>query len=111
MLPPGGVRFLKKVKIPGLCALALSAILTFLKPVLNFQNSHPIRIYVNDGSFQLLSPSYTRTFAFAVRVVHAPTRADSTPIYGRVKQGDGYYYLLTDTVTKSTRTSFVVRGA
>ena len=28
-----------------------------------------------------LSPSYTRTFAFAVRVVPVPTGADSTPIY------------------------------
>ena len=33
---------LKKVKIPGLSALALSACLTFLKPVLNLQNSRPI---------------------------------------------------------------------
>ena len=35
-------RQLKKVKIPGLSALALSACLTFLKPVLNLQNSRPI---------------------------------------------------------------------
>ena len=49
--------------------------------------------------------------AIAVCVVHAPTGADLTPIYGRIKQADGYYYLLTDTVTKSTRTSFVVRRA
>ena len=34
-------RQLKKVKIPGLSTLALSACLTFLKPVLNLQNSRP----------------------------------------------------------------------
>ena len=33
---------LKKVKSLGLSALALSACLTFLKPVLNLQNSRPI---------------------------------------------------------------------
>ena len=35
-------RQLKKVITPGLSALALSACLTFLKPVLNLQNSRPI---------------------------------------------------------------------
>ena len=33
---------LKKVKIPGLCALALSALWLSVKPVLNLQNSRPI---------------------------------------------------------------------
>ena len=33
---------LKKVKIPGLSALALSACFTFFKLVLNLQNSRPI---------------------------------------------------------------------
>ena len=33
---------LKKVKIPGLSAVALSACLTFLEPVLNLQKSRPI---------------------------------------------------------------------
>ena len=34
---------LKKVKIPGLSALALSAIWLSVKPVLNLQNSRPIK--------------------------------------------------------------------
>ena len=35
---------MKKVKIPGLSAVALSAYMTFLKPVLNLQNSRPIAL-------------------------------------------------------------------
>ena len=37
---------LKKVKFPRLSALALSALLTFLKPVLNLQNSRPIAVSI-----------------------------------------------------------------
>ena len=37
-------RQLKKVKISGLSAFALSACLTFLEPVLNLQNSRPISL-------------------------------------------------------------------
>ena len=40
---------LKKVKIPGPSALALSACLTFLKPVLNLQKSRPIALSSHFG--------------------------------------------------------------
>ena len=66
-------RQLKKVKIPRLSVLALSACLTFLKPVLNLQNSRPITCTSTD-SF------YHEMFHASSVLTVAPTRRENSSL-------------------------------
>ena len=59
-MPMGIEHQLKEVKIPGLSALALSALRLSVKPVFNLQNSCPIGSVITDQNLYLLAKNPPR---------------------------------------------------